>query len=241
MKRYCCLNTFDHIFAQRPVHRIDRLFPRPGDSNDLGNHGIIIRGYRIARIRMTVDPDTMPPRLMQHIDPARRRPEIIIGVLSVDPAFDGVPLRFVIQPADRLARRYLYLFFDQIEIRDFLRHAMLYLDTRIHLHEVEIAMLVHQEFNGAHTLIIDRRSGLDGSLTHAATQFLRHERRRRFFHQLLVTTLDAAIPFTEMTYPSILVTRYLYFNMPRLFHEFLHVNPVILKGCARLGLGRIIS
>src|SRR5229473_8074380 len=100
----------------------------------------------------------MPARLVQHRDPARRRPEIIIGVLSIDTAFDGMSLRLIIETADRIACRYFYLFFYQVEIHHFLCHAMLYLDTGVHLHEIEIAVFVHQEFNGAYTLVVDGRS-----------------------------------------------------------------------------------
>src|SRR5580704_3008623 len=120
-------DALDHILAESPMHRIDRFFPRTGDGDDLGDQGIVIRRDRIAGIRMTVDPDTMPTRLMQDRDPARRGPEIIIRVLRIDPALDSMTLRFIIQTGNGLATRNFYLLLNKIEIHDFLSHTMFYL------------------------------------------------------------------------------------------------------------------
>src|SRR5882762_3011911 len=187
MERYRRLDPLDHILAQRTMHRIDRLLPRTGDSDDLGDHTIIIGRDRIPRICMRIHPDAMTAGLMQHIDTARRRPEIIIRILRIDPALDGMTLWLVIEPADRIARRNLYLFFYKVEIHHLFRHTMLHLYAGIHLHKEEIPVLVHQELDRTHTLVVDRRSSLDSRLTHPPAQLFRHERRRRLLHQLLVT------------------------------------------------------
>src|SRR5258706_2074252 len=99
---------------------------------------------------------------------------------------------------------------------------MLYLDPRVHLHEIEVAMLVHEKFDGAYALVIDGRSRLDSRISHALAQFRRHKGGRRLLHQLLVPALNRAVPFAEVTDLSILVTRHLYLDMTGLFHEFLH-------------------
>src|SRR5260221_2871111 len=137
------LDPFDHILAERTVHRIDGFFPGAGYRNDLGDHGVIIGRYRITGIGMRVDPDTMSARLVKHVDPAGRRPEIVVRIFRIDTAFDGMPLGLVIQTADTIAGGYLDLLLNKIEVDDFLRHTMFYLDTGIHFHEVEVTMFVH--------------------------------------------------------------------------------------------------
>src|SRR5258708_30352509 len=56
-----------------------------------------------------------------------------------------------------------------------------------------------------------------------------------------MTTLDRTIPFTEMTNFPVLIARHLYFNMTGLFHEFFHVDAVVLKGRSRFSLSCAIG
>src|ERR1700754_2617887 len=169
MKRYRSLDPLYHILAQRTMHRIDSLLPRTRHRNDLCDHRIIIWRYRIPGIRMRINPDPMSARLMKHIDPTWRRPEIIVRIFRIDTALDSMSLWFIVYSANAISGSYFYLFFNKIKIDDFLRHTMFYLDTGIHLHEVEITMLVHEELDSTHALVIDGRSSFDSSLTHPAT------------------------------------------------------------------------
>ncbi len=120
---------------------------------------------------MRIHANPMTARLVQDSDSSGRGSEIIIGIFCIDPAFNGMPLRLIILTAYRFARCYFDLFFDQIEIHDFFRNAMFYLYTRIHFHEIEIAVLVYQEFNGAYTFIINGRCCFDSSFTHPVPEF----------------------------------------------------------------------
>jgi len=49
---------------------------------------------------------------------------------------------------------------------------MLYLDPCVHFHEEELAMLVHEELDGAGTFIVDGLRALHGGFTHTLTQLL---------------------------------------------------------------------
>src|SRR5882757_501120 len=127
---------------------------------------------------------------MEDADATGGRPEIVIGVFRVDAAFDGMALWFVIEPADGVACGYLYLFFYQIKVDYFFRHAMFYLDTGIHFHEVEVAMFIDEKFYRPDTFVVDSRGCLDGRFAHPAAEIFRHEGGGRFFHQFLVAALD---------------------------------------------------
>src|SRR3982750_4399470 len=178
---------------------------------------------------MAVHTYTMATRLMQHGDLTRRRTKIIVWIFSIDTTFDRMHLRFVVEPRYFLSHCNLYLFFNQIMVDDFFGYTVFNLYSRVHFHEIKIAVLVNKEFNSADTLIIDGTGCFFCCVSHFLTQLWCHKWRWRFFYQFLMPALNGAISFAEVTNSSILVTSNLYFNMPWLFNEFFHVNPIILE------------
>ncbi len=110
----------------------------------------------------------MAAGLMEDADTPGGRPEIIVGVFRVDPAFDGMSLGLVVKAADAIPRSYFYLFFYQIEVDHFFRYAMFHLDTGVHFHEKEVAVFVDQEFYRADAFVVDGGGGLDSGVAHAA-------------------------------------------------------------------------
>src|SRR5687767_562918 len=112
----------------------------------------------------------MAAGLMKCCYPSRRRTEIIIRIFGVDPALNGVHLWFVVQTGNGITCSNFYLLFDKVVVYHFFRYAMFYLDTGIHFHEIEIAMLVDQEFDGAYAFIINSRCRFNSSFAHSLTQ-----------------------------------------------------------------------
>ncbi|MEZ4626102.1 MAG: hypothetical protein R2843_15230 [Thermomicrobiales bacterium] len=68
-------------------------------------------------------------------------------------------------------------------------HRMLNLDAGIHLHEVEVTILIEQEFERAGACVPGRLGALDRRSQQVLTHFARQVGRRRFFHQFLVPAL----------------------------------------------------
>ena len=66
-------------------------------------------------------------------------------------------------------------------------------------------------------------------------QFLSHWRTERragsYFNELLVATLQAAFPFPDMADLAGAVADHLYFDVPCLFDQALHVKPIVTEGC----------
>src|SRR5688572_16038267 len=116
---------------------------------------------------------------------------------------------------------------------------MLHLDPGVHLHEIKIAVLVHEKLNRSDTFILHGKRRLDGSLSHFFTQFLGHKRRWGFFHQLLMPALNAAIAFAEVACLSILVTCNLDFYMTGFFDVLFHVHAVVAECCAGFLAGAV--
>src|SRR5688572_5153073 len=120
----------------------------------------------------------MAARYMQYRYLTRRGTEIVIRIFRVDTAFDGMHLWCIVLARDRYACSYLYLFLDKVKVDHFFRYAVLYLDTGVHLHKVEVTVLIYQELDSAHAFVVDGRSCLDCGLAHLFAQFRRHKRGR---------------------------------------------------------------
>src|SRR5690606_39918381 len=104
---------------------------------------------------MTVDAHTVAARHMKVGDPSGRRPESIGGIFGVDTALHGIQVRIIILTRYRYTRGNLDLFFDQVIVGYFFGDGMFHLDAGVHLHEVEVSVLVEEEFDGTRT---DRKS-----------------------------------------------------------------------------------
>ncbi len=106
---------------------------------------------------------------------------------------------------------------------------MFHLDPRVHLHEVEVPVLVHEELHRAHAFIIHAGRGLDGGLAHLLPQRLGHEGTGRLFHEFLVAALDAAIALAHVAVRAVLVACDLDLDVARLQHVLLHVHARITE------------
>ncbi len=107
------------------------------------------------------------------------------------------------------------LLFDQVDIGDHLGDGMLHLDTRVHLEEVQIAVLVHQELHGAGVGVADLPHGLDDQMAHALTQGSVDLGGGRLFHQFLVAALDGTFSLAQMDNFAMLVPQHLELDMTR--------------------------
>ena len=87
------------------------------------------------------------------------RQEAALRILGVQPRLDGVAGQrdLLLGERQRFTRRDSELPLDQIEPRDHFGDRMLDLKTRVHLHEIESALLIHQELDRARVGIPDRR------------------------------------------------------------------------------------
>ena len=80
------------VFFERASHAADGFFPRTAPHGELGQEGVIVGRYGVVFVDRSID---------SHPDPARRevggngagaRPEVVLRVLRVDPALDGMAL-----------------------------------------------------------------------------------------------------------------------------------------------------
>ena len=114
---------------------------------------------------------------------------------------------------------------------------MLDLHARVHLDEVELAVLV-QKLEGAGTAVADLATGLGAAFAHAVALFLGDARRRRLFDHLLVAALHGAVAFAEVDGIAMRVGQDLELDVARVLEELLHVNGFVAERGAGLGLGQ---
>src|SRR6056297_1057557 len=142
---YGSLNPFDHKFVQGPSHFVDGLFPCLRSGNQLGNHGIIIRRNHVSTIHMRVQANPVATRCMQSGNFSRGRPKVVVWIFRIDSALDGMQLRKIVFPRNRHTTCNQNLLTNQVVIHNLLSNRVLYLNTGIHLHKVEVSVFVHQK------------------------------------------------------------------------------------------------
>src|SRR5437870_13875435 len=98
-----------------------------------------MRGHNPTWIHRGVNTDARSAGQIHCGDQTRRR-YMRGGRFGVDAALDCMSAEhdIVLVKLERLSGRNEYLFSNQIRISDELGHWMLYLDSRVHLHEIEI-------------------------------------------------------------------------------------------------------
>ena len=133
---------------------------------------------------------------MQQADVTRARQERV-WVLGIDPAFHGVAFQVDIRlfDAERLSGGHANLRTYQVNASYQFSDRMFNLQTRVHLDEVELTVLV-QEFERASAAIADITTGFDAACPQPIPNLFGNTRRRRFFDDLLMAALHRAVTLT---------------------------------------------
>ena len=100
----------------------------------------------------------------------------MFGVFSVDAAFDGVASRREGSSGEARSGGYVDLLADEIDVVALLGDGMLHLDAGVHLHEVELLVLVEQELDGASAFVVDRFGRRDRCRAHLRPQLFADHR-----------------------------------------------------------------
>ena len=212
---------------------------RMGDK--LGDHRVVIDRDLAPLLHAGIEPrgDTaFGPELGRPIahQPPRRGQEVPLGVLGINAHLDGRALQFhvLLLEGEFLAGGDVQHLLDQIEPGDELGDGMLDLKPRVHLEEIEIAVLVDDELDGAGQVVADGLGERDGLRSHRLARLGVEERARRLLHDLLIAPLDRAFALAEMNDVAVLVAEHLDLDMARLLDIFLDEHAIVAE--ARLGL-----
>src|SRR5699024_1954678 len=112
-----------------------------------------------------------------------------------------------------------------------LGYRMFYLNSCIHLHKIEAAVLFKQELDGSGIFIIGRFRRLYSCFSHLLTELLTQCKRRRLFDHLLMVSLDRTVPLSQMDNIAIVVRQNLKLNMTRMFHKMFDIHHIVAESC----------
>src|SRR5205085_7382786 len=235
MERHGRLDAFDDHRFERAAHACNRQLARARVHDQFGDHRIVKGRHEIARIDSRVYAHAGAARNVCGCNQTGRR-HAGQRVFRVDATLDGVPGEddILLLVGQLLALSHANLIAHDVGDCDHLRHRMLDLYARVHLHEVEPPILVEQELNRARVRVTDALAGFDRNLAHPRAQRRRHHRRRRFFQQLLMATLDRTIALAQMDAMAELVGHHLNLYVAWAFDVTLDTNIAVLERFERL-------
>src|SRR5690606_17420615 len=154
---------------------------------------VVVRRYGIAAVQVRVDAHAVAAWRVIVLDLARAGHE---GrrVFGVDPALQRMATNDHVFLLDRqlVAGGDAEHLLDDVEAGDHFGDRVLDLHARIHLDEVETAVFI-EELERASAPVADLDAGIDTALEHFGAGLFVDEWRRRFFQNLLVTTLQRAV------------------------------------------------
>src|SRR5579872_4375760 len=232
MECHVGLDALDHHFRQSVLHACNGRLAVFAIGDDLAHQRVVVGRYVVTGVDMTVHAHAGAARRMPQPDGARRGHEGF-RILGVDATFNGMPanLDVTLRVRQTLACGYEQLGLDQINARNQLGHRVLNLDARVHLYEVELAVL-EKELECAGAAVANGLAGLDTTLAHDAALSRSDSDRWRLLDDFLMAALHGAVTLTQMNHIAMPVSQYLELDVTWPLQEFLHVDLIVAEGSA---------
>ena len=198
-----------------------------------------MRRHDVVAVRGRVDAHAGAAGEMELADLARVRRERA-RILGVDAELDGVAAQaeVAVRHRERLPRGHSDLLLHQVDPRHFLRDRVLHLDARVHLHEIEAAVL-EEELDRAGVHVIHRFAELDRGGAHLGADLLRERGRGRLLDQLLMAALNRAIALAEGHDAAVDVSEHLDLDVAGVLEVLLDVDVGGSEGALRLAARRL--
>src|SRR5690606_10391681 len=157
----------------------------------------------------------------------------------VDAALDGRALQhdLILGPRELAPARNPDLLLDDVDVGDKLRDRVLNLEPRVHLKEVEVAVLIHEELNRARVDVVHRLGCRHRYPAHPLAQVGIHDGRRGLLQQLLVPALDGTLALAQVDHIAVAVREDLHFDVARALDELFQIDRALAKGRLRLAAG----
>jgi hypothetical protein len=218
---------------QRLDESLPRGFARLAARDDLGQQRIVKRRDLAAAVHAGLDAHAAGERDLR--EQAGAGLEVAGGILGVEPGLDGrAPGDGDVVAGQRFARGQTHHPFDQVDPGDLLGDAVLDLDARVHLQEIEgAAARVDHELDGAGRPVLGCRAQTHRRFVHRRQGVGRQPGGRRLLDHLLVAPLQRAVPLPQRQHPTRAVAEDLHLDVPGGIHQLLQVDPAVLEVTAR--------
>ena len=254
-------DAFHFEAIKRHAHRLNRRRAIRAPGAELGNHGVVIhRDFTtlvnarvVARASVTRGGIVVPGASFKHragcnlhrgsvaCQTTNRGQEVAIGIFGVKPILNRPAADFQIVLPDRqlLARGDTDHLLNKVHAGDQFGHRMLNLKASVHFEKIEILFSIYDEFHRSGAGVTHRMGQRERLFAHGLARLGIQERRRRFFHHLLVPALNRAFSFMQEHAITMGVAEHLNFDVARLRDKLLNEDAVIAKAAGRLVLGRL--
>ena len=232
-------DALNHEIAQPIDHQVGRSLARWCMGTVFRDHRIVEHADFATFVDAGVDQRAgLGLRLLVFNDTAGRGQEAAGRIFRVNPRLEGPAVEFniILRKRQFFARRDADHLLDKVDPRNQLGDAVLHLQARVHLKEIELALVIDDELHRTGrdiTHLLRQRNRLR---THFRTHLRRHEHRRRFLDHLLVPALDGAFALAQRHYVAVFIGQYLDLDMARIIEIFLDEHARIVE--ARTSLGR---
>ena len=180
---------------------------------------------------------------MEELRLPRARAEVLLRVLGVDAALDGVTgdLYLLLGEGQGQPGGHPQLFLHQVPSGDQLGHRVLHLDSGVHFNEIELPVRGQDEFHGPRPHIARRLGGGHGGLAHPLPQLRRQRPGGGFLDELLPAALHRAVPLPQMDHMALGIRHDLELNVPGVQHQLFQIHLSVAEAGHRLGLGGLIG
>ena len=101
---------------------------------------------------------------------------------------------------------------------------MLDLNTRIHFHEVEIAVFVNEKLDSSCVVVAALLCGSNSRIAHFFAQLGADDRTRALLKHLLIASLHGAVALAKVDIVAVFVGNYLYLDMMRIYEKLFDVD-----------------
>src|SRR5210317_758968 len=208
--------------------------------NQLGDHRIIIKADLVPLTNAAINADICAfLRLAQVPQQTDRRQEVPYRIFSIDTNFNGMAIYGQVFLGERqtFAGSDTQLPLDHVLSGHHLGDGMFNLQASVHLHEIEATICIKQELYSPCTDVTNRLGGIHSSSPHQAAQMLIQPGGGGLFNDLLMPTLDRAVPFKEVYDIALIISKDLNFNVTWSFEIFLQQDVIIAESRGSFALG----
>ena len=208
-------------FLERTFHDFDGVTTGAAMNDDFGNHGIVVRLDGKTCRYAGVEADAGAAGFVQEGNLSRAGHEVVVRVLGVDAALDGMAgeVHIFLGDFQGFTSGNANLGAYEVNARNGFGDAMLNLNARVDFHEVEFVVgQVKQEFYRTDVGIMYALGSLYCKTAYAVAHILREGDGRRFFQKLLVAALQGAFTLAQVEHFTVVIGHNLHFDMAGTFN-----------------------
>ena len=222
-------DTQDDGVGEGTVEGAECFGARGPVGDDLREHGVIVGRDRAALDERAVNADALS--FVQMHDLTCGGQEVVGGIFGVNACLNRVAGKRWRLHCQLLTSSDSHLPLHEVDASDHFGDGMLHLQSGVHLHEEELVGRVvgDEELDGSCTDVAHAARDLARCFADALPGCLIEQRRRRFFDDLLVATLQRTFAFTQVNDRAVAISQNLHLDVAGLLDEALEKERVIAE------------